>query len=221
MPSLISTVLPGKLAVRARTPHSRLNSVVLPVLGLPSRAIRRGGGQTRADADEDWGSYGTERNRSALNDHAGHDRGERGEAESDEKRNGDGRGRAEPGGAFDECTEEPRNDDDLHTAIGSDVDETLADGPERAALFEGIQQENGAENDVEKRSCHDQSVDARRRDLNEGNAPNEQRERDRHDVRERHRTSRGPSQNHEKQCDREDRQQRKEREGVDAHDVAR
>ncbi len=40
MPMRPSTVDPGKFAVRARTPQSRLKSVVFPVFGLPSTAMR-------------------------------------------------------------------------------------------------------------------------------------------------------------------------------------
>ena len=40
VPMRPSTVEPGKLAVRARTPQRRLKSVVLPVFGLPRTAMR-------------------------------------------------------------------------------------------------------------------------------------------------------------------------------------
>ena len=154
-----------------------------------------------------------------MNDHAGDDRGKCRETKANEEWDSDGCRRTKSGRTFDEGTEEPCNDDHLNAAVGSDVDEPLADGSERATFFEGIQQQNGAENDVEKRTCHDQAVDARRRDLNAGNPPNEQRERDRHDVRQRHRASRGPTQDHQEQGDRENRQQGKEREDVSVHDV--
>ena len=39
-PMRAAVVVPGKLEVFARAPHRRLKSVVLPVFGLPTRAIR-------------------------------------------------------------------------------------------------------------------------------------------------------------------------------------
>src|SRR5918993_3990198 len=39
-PTRDAVVVPGKLEVLARAPHRRLNSVVLPVLGLPISATR-------------------------------------------------------------------------------------------------------------------------------------------------------------------------------------
>ena len=52
-PIRASIVDPGKLAVLARRPQSRLNSVVLPVLGFPISAKQPGSGCRAAPAPDD------------------------------------------------------------------------------------------------------------------------------------------------------------------------
>jgi len=61
-----------------------------------------------------------------------------------------------------------------------------------APLSCSVQQQDGAEDDVEQREGDDEPVHAGREDLHERHLPDEEREQERHQVRERHRPAGRP-----------------------------
>ncbi len=164
------------------------------VTGLAGEGLDGGiGGKAGVDPNQNRSSCSPKRDRGALNDHAGHHRRHGREAESHQKGHGDGRRCSEAGRAFDEGAEEPGDDDDLDPTIGSDAGESLTDRLKCTTLLEGVQQEDGAEDDVEERSRHDEAVDRSRRDLDKRHLPNEKRQHDGYHIGQGHGSAGRPS----------------------------
>ena len=120
---------------------------------------RQVGRQPGVDADQDRRTQRAKADGCALDDHPGHDCRQPRKTQTNEERDRHRGGCPEAGRTFDERTEQPGDDDDLHPAVGRDVGEPLTDGPERAALLQRIQQQDRPKDDVQERERHDQPVD--------------------------------------------------------------
>ena len=125
--------------------------------------------QAGRNADEDRRSRRAEGDGGRLDDHAGEDGGHWRESQADEQRHGEGRGGAEPGGAFDKRAEEPGDDDRLHAAVGGDVVELAADRLHGAALLERVEEQHGGEDNEEELAGNDGALGRRGRDERSAN----------------------------------------------------
>ncbi|MNM97917.1 hypothetical protein D3C81_1104360 [compost metagenome] len=125
---------------------------------LDQAGAERGGVQAAVDADDDRRADRTEGDRSALHQHAEHHRGQRREADGDQQRGGDGGGGAEAGGALDEAAEQPGDDDRLDAPVGADGGEAGADRGDAAGVLEGVEQQDGAEDDPQHADGDDQAL---------------------------------------------------------------
>ena len=124
-----------------------------------AEAGRVGGHRLRSrepggDPDQDRGSGGAERDGGALDQHARDHRGERREPESHQEGHRDRRGSAETGRALDEGPEQPGDHEDLNAPVRGDPHEAAPDHRERAALLQRVQEQDGAEDDVEEGRRH-------------------------------------------------------------------
>ena len=99
--------------------------------------------------------------------------GHRREAEGQQERSRERRGRAETGRAFDEGREHVSDDDGLNAFVAADVLHPVLDGFHAAALFQCKEDQNGAENDDEHADGGDDALQRQRRDIAGGQSPHE------------------------------------------------
>jgi hypothetical protein len=168
--------------------------------------------QPAGDADEDGCAHRAEADRRALDDQADHDGGHGGEAQGQQERRGHGGGGAEAGGALDEAAEQPADDDRLDAAVGADVGEGGADGGDGAALGEGGQQQERAEDDVEQTDREDEALDGGGGDRDPVGPPEEDGDGDHDDVSGGHRVHGREAEPDEQDADEDDRDEREEAE---------
>src|SRR5690606_36975800 len=168
--------------------------------GLPARLLGDqlgadgGAVQAAVDADDDGRADRAEGHRGALHHHAEHDGGQRREADGDQQRRGNrGRG-AEAGGALDKAAEQPGDNDGLNAAVGADGGETRTDRSDAARMLEGIEQQDGAEDDPQYTGGNHQALQGGGQDTVEAHVPDKQRDTDGKQEDQRHRASRGPAQ---------------------------
>jgi hypothetical protein len=149
-------------------------------------------GEAAGDPDEHGRADRAEADGRALDDESDHDGRHGGEAEREQQRRDDGCGGAEAGGALEEAAEQPADDDGLDATVRADVREPGADRRHRAALGQGLQQEQGAEDDVEQGGREDQALDARGDDRGGAHLPHEEGHHDDDDEADRHGELGGP-----------------------------
>ncbi len=158
-------------------------------------------GETAAEADQHRCADRAEADRGALDDEADHDRGHGGEAERQQQRRHDRGGCPEAGRAFDEAAEQPPDDDRLDPTVGADVGEAGADGRHRAALGQRLQQQQGAEDDVEQRPGDDEPLDAGGGDRCGRHLPDEQCDEHHDDEADGHGELRRPAEADQQDAD--------------------
>ena len=114
--------------------------------------------QPRAYAHENGRPYSSKRHRCTLNQHARNDRRFCRKPQRDEQRHTDSGRSTKARRSFNERAKQPRDDNDLHTAIRRDVRETLPNDSQPTTLGQHVQQQNRTENDVQQRTSDHQSI---------------------------------------------------------------
>ena len=175
-----------------------------PVQDRLGEASRVTGQQSLSDACEHRGADCTEAHRHRLDDEAREYRGDRGEPECEQQRRDDGCGGSEAGGALDEAAEQERDDDDLDAAIRRDGDEAGLDRVDRTGFRQGGEEQERSEDDPEEAEGHDDPLDHRCADRDDGDAPAEERHEGCDDQRRRHRDCGGGSEDEQQYARYED-----------------
>ena len=122
-------------------------------------------------AHEDGRTDSTEGDREGVEDETD-DRGCQGrKAQGEEQRSRQGRGRAESGRAFDEGREHVADDDGLDAFIAADALHAVLDGFHTARVLQGIQDDDGAEDNDENADGDDDTLQGKSRDVADGQVP--------------------------------------------------
>ncbi|KAF5028582.1 hypothetical protein DSECCO2_657550 [anaerobic digester metagenome] len=125
----------------------------------------------RGQADENWGADRAEGHAEGVEDQAD-DRGGQGRvAQRQQQRSGQGGRRAETGGAFDEGREHVADDDGLDALVAADVLHPVLDGFHAARVLQGVEDDNGAEDDDQHADGIDDALHGQGRDVADGQVP--------------------------------------------------
>ena len=149
--------------------------------------------QASLDADQDGRAHGAEGDWRALDHHSDHDGSHGRKAHRHHKGSTDGSRRTETGGPLDEGAEEPSYQYQLHPTVGADVGESGTDGGNGTRMFEGIEQKDGTENNVQNVDRQKQPLDCGGHEAHRINLPENDCDNHSHIVADGHGPFGGPT----------------------------
>ena len=151
------------------------------------------------DSDEYRGAHRSEGHRRALDHHSDHHGCRRRKPHSHHERRTHRSGRSEPRGTFDERTEEPPQEDDLDPPVVTDGMEGTANGRHPTRVLQGVEEQEGSENDEEQVEGQEKPLDGCGPNPDPLHLPGPYRHRHSSDVHHGHGPFGGDPKPHQKQ----------------------